>query len=61
VTGIESISNDVLKKGEFLLPESKEAGMASGTVAYEKVRIQSRPPCPLSTYYHESQEYHDIY
>jgi hypothetical protein len=49
-----------LKKGDFLLPESKEAGMASGTVAYEKVRIQSRPPCPLSTYYHESQ-YHDVY
>jgi hypothetical protein len=57
VTGIESISDDVLKKGDFLLPESKkEAGMASGTVAYEKVR----PPCPLSTYYHESQ-YHDVY
>jgi hypothetical protein len=61
VTGIKSISDDVLKKEDFLLPpESKEAGMASGTVTYEKVRIQSRPPCPLSTYYHESQ-YHDVY
>eukprot|EP00979_Chaetoceros_neogracilis_P015071 scaffold5336_cov346-Chaetoceros_neogracile.AAC.1 len=45
VTGIESISDDVLKKGDFLLPESKEAGMASGTVTYEKVTLIGTCDC----------------
>jgi hypothetical protein len=48
VTGIGSNSDDVLKKGDFLLPESKEAGMASGTVAYEKVRILRGGSCHSS-------------
>eukprot|EP00979_Chaetoceros_neogracilis_P012979 scaffold3589_cov279-Chaetoceros_neogracile.AAC.1 len=46
VTGIKSISDDVLKKGDFLLPpESKEAGMASGTVTYEKVTLIGTCDC----------------
>eukprot|EP00979_Chaetoceros_neogracilis_P012553 scaffold3353_cov298-Chaetoceros_neogracile.AAC.4 len=46
VTGIESISDDVLKKGDFLLLESKEAGTASaGTVAYEKVTLIGTCDC----------------
>eukprot|EP00979_Chaetoceros_neogracilis_P016680 scaffold9028_cov298-Chaetoceros_neogracile.AAC.2 len=46
VTGIESISEDVLKKGDFLLLERKEAGTASaGTVAYEKVTLIGTCDC----------------
>jgi hypothetical protein len=40
MAGIESISSDVLKTGDFQgRLESKEAGTATATVGYEKVRI----------------------